>query len=53
MTEEGEQITREEYKIIEAMRKLRFQDKIIISTNQPRTKITWTVVKQDQYYFDQ
>lgn len=50
--EDGRMITEDEYKIIEAIRKLRFQDKIIISTGQARAKITWTVIRQDQQQYD-
>ena len=51
-TEDGRLIKDEEYAILMEVRKLRPYDKIIIAKNQNGSKITWTLVRQDQWSYE-
>ena len=46
------QITDNEYRIIEQVRKLRPYDKILIAKNQNNSKLTVTMIRQDQLVLD-
>ena len=50
--EDNNIITKEEYAIIEAVRKLRHYDKVIVQKNQGGSKVVWTLVRQDQFAFE-
>jgi len=52
MIDKEELISEEEYSIIKLVRKLRPYDKIVIAKNQVGSKLTLTVIKQDQFAFD-
>lgn len=45
-------LSQEEFSIIEQVRKLRPFDKIIIAKNQSGTRITTTLIRQDQMTFE-
>jgi hypothetical protein len=45
-------ITRNEEKLIEQVRKLRPFDKLIVAKNQTGSKMTITVIRQDQWGYD-
>lgn len=45
-------LSQDEFAIIEQIRKLRPFDKIIIAKNQNGSKITWTLVRQDQWNYE-
>ena len=45
-------ISQEEFAIIQQVRKLRPFDKIIIAKNQSGTKVTTTLIRQDQTTFE-
>ena len=51
-TEDGRLISKEEFAIIQQVRKLRPFDKIIIAKNQSGTRITTTLIRQDQMTFE-
>ena len=45
-------ISEEEYKVIKMIRELKPFDKLILAKNQNDTRITWTLVRQDQGTID-
>lgn len=47
-----ETITNDEVRLIEQVRRLRPFDKIIIAKNQNSSKVTVTIIRQDQLVFD-